>query len=319
MKKKLICIVGPTAVGKTDIALEIGKKIGAELISCDSRQVYKGLDIGTGKLPGGEVGFERHEKYWEIDGVKVWMYDVCEAQQRYDVWQYVQDVGLILDDIEDRNSVPIFVGGTGLYLRGILDGFAHMEIPVDHSLREELETFSLENLQKRLAELNDEQFQMMNNSEKNNKRRLIRKIEIQILRDKPRNQTFVTGIKNEYEILKIGICAPRELLYQRIDERVVRRVEAGMIEEAEYIVKKMGVSIDRLRELGLEYGMLADYLEGKFGSKGEFIEKLQFKIHQYAKRQLTWFQKEKDILWFDITKPDFKRKVEDYVFAWYNE
>lgn len=317
IKKKILCIVGPTATGKTDLGISLAKKLNGEIIACDSRQVYKDLDIGTGKMPGNDVPFERHDRYWIIDGVPVWGYDMVFATSQYDVSQYVSDAKEIIAEIVSRGKLPIIVGGTGLYLKGLLSGFAQMGVPIDLALREELEQLSLGDIQNNLNKIDSEQYKSLNDSEKNNKRRLIRKIEIELLKDKGKDVMEGEGIASDFDVLKVGLETKREVLYERIDIRVIKRVESGMIEEADSLHRN-GLTYGRMRELGLEYRMLADYLEGKIKEKSEFIQKLQFKIHQYAKRQLTWFKVEKQIKWFDILEDGFDKKLEEYVLGWYN-
>lgn len=317
MKKKLLCIVGPTATGKTDIALSFAKRLNSELISCDSRQVYRGLDIGTGKMPGSDVSLEKYDRVWIIDGIPVWLYDIVSPQLQYDVWQYVQDAREVITRLATEKKVPIIVGGTGLYLKGLLEGFSKMEVPLDLNLREELEELSLEEIHQRLRKLDADYFASLNNSELNNKRRLIRKVEIILLQEQAQEQVFSRGIKDEFEILKIGLTAEREILYARIDQRVLKRINLGMIEEAEKLHKE-GLSFERMRQLGLEYSLLADFLEGVIPNKDQFVEKLQYRIHQYAKRQLTWFRADSEIEWFDITDEDFYDKVASRVRDWYN-
>jgi tRNA dimethylallyltransferase len=317
MKKKILCVVGPTAVGKTDIALNLAKKLNGELVSCDSRQVYRGLDIGTGKMPGQDVSFEKYERVWVIDGVPVWLYDVVLPQLQYDVWQYVQDARSVISQITEEQKLPIIVGGTGLYLKGLLNGFEQMEIPIDLNLREELEELSLEEIHQRIEKLDPDYFSSLNNSEIHNKRRLIRKIEKILLHEQAQEQFFSKGIKTDFDILKIGLSAPRDILYSRIDQRVIKRVKNGMIEEAKKL-QLDGISFERMRQLGLEYSLLADFLEGIIPTEEKFIEKLQFRIHQYAKRQLTWFHADSEIEWFDITDKGFEHSIESHVMDWYN-
>lgn len=318
--KKILVILGPTSSGKTDLALDLAKQFNGELISVDSRQVYKGLDIGTGKLPslkfkampeGRQVKSSKFDGYWVMDGVKIWMYDVALPKDRYDVSKYLIDVQKVLEGIFKRGKSPILVGGTGLYLKAILEGFNNLKRSVDLSLRKSLEKLSLTGLQERLKQLAPKVFEELNNSERNNKRRLVRKIEGRGRRLK------VEGERKDWQVLKVGLTADREILNKRIDERVVDRVEQGMIEEAKSL-NKNGLTFDRMRELGLEYKCLADLLEGKIEEE-EFIKILQTKIHKYAKRQMTWFRnQEKDIWWVDITSDNFESQVEKKVSDWYN-
>lgn len=312
---KVLVILGPTATGKTDLALSLAKKFSGELISCDSRQVYQGLDIGTGKLPRKEVKVKKGEGFWEMDGVKVWMLDVVDPKQQYTVYDYIKQASLIVEDILKRGRLPIVVGGTGLYLKGILEGISNLAVPVDRKLRGELEKLSLEELQNKLKPLSPIKWKNLNKSDRHNKRRLIRAIEL-AMTNPYRTTSKKLKVKNQnYDTLKIGLTAPQQVLNQKIDSRLISRIDQGLIEEGEDLLKK-GLSFKRMKELGLEYGILADLLSGKINKK-EFIEILKIKIHQYAKRQLVWFKKEKDVLWFDITSPNFAAEVEKTAEKWY--
>lgn len=313
--KKVLIILGPTATGKTDLGITLAKKLNGEIISCDSRQVYTGLDIGTGKLPNSLNGVEKGSGYWMIDGVSIWLYDVVTPEKRFTVVDYLEQVAKVLKDLEDREKLPIFVGGTGLYLRGLLSGFDELSIP-DGDKRSSLEKLDLSALQKRFETLSPLLWNSLNNSEKNNRRRLIRKIELLEQDDSITKKTFHPLLKN-FDVLKIGLNSPRSLLNHRIDERVKKRIDQGMIVEAEKLHQN-GLTLSRMKELGLEYGLLADVLINLI-SKEQFISLLQNQIHQYAKRQMTWFKKEKNVNWFDITTKNWQDKVVNLVVAWYNK
>lgn len=320
--KGMLVILGPTSTGKTDLALQLASKFQGELVSVDSRQVYKGLDIGTGKLPGQEVKVEKAKGFWEMDEVKVRMYDVANPKRQYTVFDYVKDTGRIINDILRRGKLPIIVGGTGLYLKALLKGLPNLAIPVDKNLRKKLEKFSKEQLQEKLQQISPNKWKSLNESDRQNPRRLVRAIELATMRDK--NATAVdlmlTTISADLlaDTLKIGLTAPREILYKRIDERVVSRIDQGMLDEAEELHKK-GLTFKRMRQLGLEYGILADYMENKIKNKEELIKLLQGKIHGYARRQITWFKKEKEVFWFDITEEGFAEKIEKLVIKWYDK
>lgn len=312
MDKKLLVILGPTSAGKTDVALVLAKKFNGELISCDSRQVYKDLDLGTGKLPGGKVSLQKRNNFWILDGVKVWMYDVANPKRQYSVFKYITKANKILVKIENQGKLPIIVGGTGLYLKGLLYGFSNLGVPVNEKLRKKLEKLSLEELQKRLQKLSPERWKMMNSSDRQNPRRLIRAIEVGMYKGKKINSRI-----KKFDVLKIGLTASREILYKRIDERVISRIKAGMIEETKNL-NRNGLPLKKMRQLGLEYAVLADFLQKKI-TKEELVKILQGKIHAYARRQETWFKKEKKVNWFNITSKDFKKKVENLVAKWYHQ
>lgn len=322
--KKILVICGPTTTGKTDQAIRLAKKFNGELVSCDSRQVYIGLDIGTGKMPSIDISYQssairikKEKRYWEIDGVKIWMYDVADPDIQYSVYDYVKDAEKIIEDIIKRGKLPIIVGGTGLYLKGLLEGFPDMGIPVNEVLREELEKLTLPELQDRLKSVSIDRWNKLNNSDRQNPRRLLRSIEIILMNgyvDKVKSKK--SKVKN-YEILNIGLTAPREVLCKKVDLRVLSRIKEGMINETKELYEK-GLSLERMRSLGLEYGCLADFLEGKIRDKEELIKILQGKIHAYVRRQLTWFRKTKEIEWFDVSDKTFVEKLEKKVIKWYD-
>lgn len=334
--KRLLVILGPTATGKTDLALKLAKEFNGELVSCDSRQVYKGLDIGTGKLPKvitltppvtprrcqaklklgqGELNIKRENGYWEIERIKVWMYDVADPKVQFTVKDYVDQSEKVIEGIGKRGKLPIVVGGTGLYLRALLEGLPNLMIPVDRKLRGELQKLTLEELQNKLQSLFPARWKKLNKSDRQNPRRLLRSMELFHMYGFTDACRKAWSLNKSFKILKIGLVAPREILKKRIFDRLLARLDQGMIEEAKRLSFK-GVSFTRMKELGLEYRMLADLLERKI-NKNEFIEKLAIKIGQYAKRQMTWFKKDKNVNWFDITNQDWGKEVEKLVGPWY--
>ncbi|TSC86329.1 MAG: tRNA dimethylallyltransferase [Microgenomates group bacterium Gr01-1014_7] len=318
--KKILVILGPTGTGKTDLALRLALLAQGELVSADSRQVYKGLDIGTGKMPNKlkienlKLKIKRGNGYWEIDGINIWMYDVADPKDQYNVARFVSQANKVIKNINIRGKLPILVGGTGLYIKALTEGLSNLSLPVNLSLRKKLNEFSKEDMQISLKKISPERWKKMNYSDRQNPRRLIRAIEL----------SSVQKIKltwPNYETLKIGLTAPREVLYKRVDERVVERINQGMIEEAKRLHKK-GLSLKRMKQLGLEYGVLAKFLSGEIreikGDKG-LIKIMQGEIHGFVRRQLTWFKREKDINWFDITQGNFATKVEKLVNGWYHQ
>lgn len=334
---RILVLLGPTATGKTELALQLALKFQGELVSADSRQVYVGLDIGTGKTPSGNEKREmrRESRRWEVGGIKVWMYDVVNPKIQYSVADYVKEANKVIGEIRERGKLPIIVGGTGLYLKALLEGLPNLAIPINKNLRRELQKLSLNELQKRLQTFSIKRWEKMNQSDRGNPRRLVRAIELE---SSPRRSSFdfsstsltagaqdhLRGVSSRDDVLKIGLTATREVLYKRADERVVTRINQGMIEETKRMHKN-GISLNRMKQLGLEYGVLADYLEGKITDKEELVRKLQGKIHNFIRRQLTWFKNEKNlpagrqgISWVNITDQQFPKNVEKAVAKWYH-
>lgn len=316
---KSLVILGTTSTGKTDLALSLAKEFGGELVACDSRQVYKGLDVGTGKRPSGVSGIKgqgsrikKYTGYWEINGVKVWMYDVVDLKKQYSVTDYVKDASRVIDEITARGKLPIVVGGTGLYLRALLDGLPSLAVPLDLKLRKKLENLSLEELQKKLKEISPQRWEKMNNSDRQNPRRLVRAIEIVLTVTS--DESLRATVRGGLQTLKIGLNAPREVLYQRINEQVIRWVKDGIVPEVKRLIEK-GISKQRIQNLGLEYRVGVEYLDNP---NEEMIEKMQNKVRQYSKRQNTWFKKEKDVVWFDVADKSFLIKIANRVAKWYD-
>lgn len=313
MKPKLLVIVGPTGTGKTDLAIRLAKQLGGELVACDSRQIYLALDIGTGKLPSGQVTFSKGQHHWIVDDIKIWMYDVVNFNHRYTAADYAKEAGSIVKEISDRGVLPIIVGGTGLYLKALLEGLDQSTGEQDSNLRQDLEKMTVEELQQKLATLSPLEFDKLNNSDRQNKRRLVRKIEKAMY---PSIDTEKNGISDQFNFMKIGLTEPREYLNKRIDNRLDNHIKEGLVDEAK-VLQQQGLSFTRMRELGLEYGILADLLEEKIDFQ-TFVKTLKTKIHQYAKRQMTWFKNDTDIQWFDISEQNSLEKVVNLCVAWYN-
>lgn len=316
----MLVILGPTSTGKTDIALLLARKLNGEIVSADSRQLYKYLDLGSGKMPGNESGItnqvSRESSYWIINGVKIWMYDVVNPEDKFNLYEYILKASAIISKILDSGKLPILTGGTGLYIRSLIEGVSDLGAAENKELREELENLEIEEIKKRINALNPEILKTLNNSEINNKRRLIRKLE-KLTTEKNAKKQF-KGIGNDLDILKIGLTANREVLSEKIKKRVKKRLEEGMIEESEELLKKGILSYERMEELGLEYRYIAKYLRGEIQSIEDLEDILSLKIKQFAKRQETWFKKETNAVWIDITDPNYLSKLEKLSLNWYN-
>lgn len=299
--RKILVILGPTSTGKTNLALLLANKFNGELIACDSRQVYSGLDIGTGK-----------------DGAKAWMYDIVSLRKQYTVNDYVKEANKAISNIIARNKLPIIVGGTGLYLKALLEGMPNLGAPIDLNLRKKLEKLPLRNLQKKLQELSLGKWEKMNLSDRQNPRRLIRAIEVETLslRGVKRSRLLSGLIARDDSILKIGLTAPRQILYQRINDKALEWVSEGIVGEVNCLINR-GISKKRITNLGLEYRVIIEYLDNKLTKEG-MIKKMQDKVRAYARRQITWFKREKNISWFDITDKNFQGELEKNISKWYH-
>lgn len=274
---KVIVIVGPTASGKTSLSIKLAKKLNGEVISADSRQVYKGLDIGTGKITRKEM-----------KGIKHHLLDVADPKKVFSVTDYVRLAEKAIEEIHSRGKIPIICGGTGFYIQALVDGLILPEVVPNTSLRKRLEKKDLPQLLNILKKLDKRRFETI---DQNNPRRIIRAIEIATTLGKiPLLKT-----NSKYDPKFIGISLPKKILQRRIHKRLIDRLKAGMINE----VKKLhanGLSWKRMEELGLEYRYISRYL--KNGCDTSLLKELEIAINQYAKRQMTWFKKDKRIEWY---------------------
>lgn len=274
INRKLVAIVGPTASGKTNLAIFLAQKFGGELISADSRQVYRGMDIGTGK----DKSYPQH------------LIDIRNPQEQYSVAEFQSDAYKIIFDCFKKNKLPILVGGTGLYINAVLRGY---EIPkTSLALRDELDKLETQELLNQLKTYDPMSYQKINH---HNRRRILRAIECAIVNRRPLSE--YQNKKPNFNYLIISIDLDRKKLYQQIDERVDRRIKAGMIEEVEGLLKS-GISHDRLQRFGLEYREISDYLQNPTPENLKLkFKNLKFRIHDFARRQLTWFRKNREIHW----------------------
>ena len=277
MKTKLVVIVGPTAVGKSDYAVKYAKKHNGEVISADSRQVYKGLDIGTGKITKNEMR-----------GVPHHLLDIANPKKQFNVGKYKELVEKAIADISSRGKLPIICGGTGFYIDAVVKNISYPDVPHNNKLRKKFSTKSASELFLILKKLDRAFALKLNNSEKNNTHRLIRSIEIATALGKiPK----INKGKLLYEITWIKLSLPKEELQKRINNRLLKRIKQGMIKEVENLHRN-GLSWKRMDELGLEYRYISLFLQNKI-SKEEMVKLLQTEIWHYAKRQILWFSKVK--------------------------
>lgn len=281
-KRKMLVIVGSTASGKSDLAVRLAKKWNGEVVSADSRQVYRGLDIGTGKITKREMR-----------GVPHHLIDVANPTKTFTVAQYKKLADKSIRRIWSRGKLPIVCGGTGFYVRAVIDNLIIPEVPPNKKLREYLDKKTASELFAMLKKLDPRR---AGEIDFKNPRRLIRAIEIAKHLGKVPPLTIKQ--RNDCEILEIGIAINDKELRWRIKKRLLARMRHGMVAEAKRLYKQ-GLSLKRMNDLGLEYRYLAKYLNGEM-SKKEMIDELEKEIWQYAKRQRTWFKKDRRIKWFTL-------------------
>ena len=293
----MITILGPTASGKTPVAARLAARIGGEIISADSRQVYRRMDIGTGKDLG------------DYGGVPYHLIDICEPGTKYNLFQYQQDFFDVYQDIRSRGAVPILCGGTGLYIEAVLKGYHLSPVPQNQPLRDSLDGKSLEALTQMLVELKARNGSNMHNTtDVDSCQRAIRAIEIETYNlEHPMPRRELPPV----ESVIIGISIDRELRREKITRRLKARLDEGMVDEVRGLLDE-GIPPDNLIYYGLEYKFVTEYVTGQC-SYDEMFQRLEIAIHQFAKRQMTWFRGMErrgfNIHWIDATLP-MEEKVE---------
>ncbi|MBP5304907.1 MAG: tRNA (adenosine(37)-N6)-dimethylallyltransferase MiaA [Lachnospiraceae bacterium] len=296
--EKLVVIAGTNASGKSGLGIELAKRFDAEIVSADSRQVFEGLNLGSGKVT-----------VEEMQGVPHFMIDVAKPNDFFSLKDFQKGAYAAIDDITARGKKAFLVGGTGLYVNSVVDGYNLPVAEPDKEIRAKVEAMSLPELISVMKEKNPD---MLSRVDINNKRRVERAVE-----------KIFAGALNEnpstprYETLVIGVTWPREVLYERIRERLDRRLDEGMIKEVEDL-RAAGATDEFLYKLGLEYRYILMYLRGEFESFDAFYNKLFMEIRHLAKEQMTWFRKRTDIHWLDMTA-DPEGEAEKLINEFYND
>lgn len=279
---KIIAVVGTNASGKSAIGIELAKAFGGEVVSADSRQIYRGFDLCCGKVTGDEA-----------QGVPHHLLDIRDISEDFSVYDYQQAAYAVIPEIMGRGRLPFLVGGTGLYVSAVVKGYELREGMGRTQERGRLEALSLDELRGMLTP-EAKAFLSARPAELQNKRRVIRAIEKASL-----GQPLEDRNSPRYDALQLGVTWPREVLERRIDERLEARLERGMIGEVEEYLKRGGDQ-DVLYGLGLEYRYILLYLRGEYGSLEEFKGELSRAIKRFAKRQMTWFKRDGTIRWLDM-------------------
>ncbi|MCT4565181.1 MAG: tRNA (adenosine(37)-N6)-dimethylallyltransferase MiaA [Maledivibacter sp.] len=298
MKKPLIIIAGPTAVGKTDISIEVAKKIDGEIVSADSMQIYKYLDIGSAK-PTKE----------EIQGVTHYLIDEIDPRTEFSVSQYRDLAKKYIDKIISKNKIPIVAGGTGLYVNSLIYDMDFSSAKSDNSIRERLtseyERYGIEYLHSKLKEVDKDTAERIH---PNNVRRVIRALEVyystgESIKDFSKD----LKISEDYDYILIGLNRDREELYERVNKRVDIMVGSGLIDEVKKLVE-MGLKVEDISMKGIGYKEVIAYLNGEYDLE-RAIELIKRNTRRYAKRQLTWFKRYRNMKWFNIDNDSDKEKI----------
>jgi tRNA dimethylallyltransferase len=269
----LLVVTGPTASGKTALAASIANRVGGEIISADSRQVYRGMNLGTGKDYDDYLVNGTHIPYHLID--------IADPGYKYNVFEYQRDFNKVYSDLKKRKIFPVVCGGSGMYADSIITGYKMFEVPPDSGLRIELEKKSMEELKEILLTFKN----LHNTTDIDTKKRVIRAIEIE---HSSRNKGYHSSEFPKVRALLIGIMFDRDARRKRISERLKQRLDSGMVDEVKNLIG-MGINTETLIYYGLEYKVITLYLTGKI-SYQELVRDLEIAIHQFAKRQMTWFR-----------------------------
>lgn len=309
---KVLVIFGPTATGKTDLALKIAKKINGEIISADSRQVYRELDIGTGKLSKnlteGHI-VKKYKNYWVVDGIKIYGFDLVDPEENFSAADFINFTQNKIKLIYNSHKIPIIAGGTGFYIKSLINRPQTFKIKSDDQLRLKLQNYSKIELFNKLEKIDSQKANSLNNSDKNNPRRLVRAIEIALSKNK---KAIKTKPDNQYLIL--GLTAKNDFLYNKVDDWLDFRLKNGLLSEVNVLKKK--VSSKWLISLGLEYRWVTRLLNKEI-SDSVAVSRLKGDIHKLVRNQKNWFHQFPKIKLFDINEPNWRDKLEKAVTLWY--
>ena len=309
--KKLLVIVGPTGTGKTDLGLKLAKKFNGELVSADSRQIYIGMDIGTGKeIESSKYDVKKNKGSWVVNGIPIHLYDVINPDKTFSVVEYQQEALGKIKEIENKGKLPILVGGTGLYVQAIVEGVNIPKVPPDSKLRAKLESKPLATLVSQLEQVDPKTAIKI---DKQNPRRVIRALEVYY----SSGQSFSSleeRFKVNFDSVQIGLTAPRDFLYKKVDDQIDDWFRVGFIEEVKKLISDgYDEKLPALTSLG--YRQVAMYLGGNLTIE-EVKQRIKWEHHGYIRRQFTWFRKRKNIVWFDISNPDLIKQINAFIKAW---
>ncbi len=299
--RKVFVILGPTSSGKTSTAINLCKKYDGEVVSADSRQVYKYMDVGTGKKPAGsDVGITKLENHWEMDGIKIWGYDLVTPNEYFSSYDFAQFALKKLEEILSAGKTAFLVGGTGFYIDMVTGRIKPANIPPDFDLRHELEQAPLEGLQEKLKKLDDMAYEKI---DKENPARLVRAIEKLLTKNKPSEK--LNYIK-DVEYIFIGLTADRETLYSKTDAWLETIWQGGLIKETKFLLNSEYKNSPKLK--GLVYNNTINHIKGDL-PEDEAKQKIKYDLHSYIRRQQTYFKKIPGIITINTSQDNNLQKV----------
>lgn len=316
--QKLIVILGPTASGKTDLSLKLARRFNGEIVNADSRQIYRDMNIGTGKVEAEKRRYKRRKTQIVAQGVVHYLIDVVNPDEEFSLAEYKKMAIAAIGEILKRGKVPFLVGGTGLYIQAIVDNLEIPAVPPNKKLRAQFEkeikkSGGLAKWYKKLLRLDPGAAKVV---DKNNPRRIIRALEVCLSTGKPFSKSRERG-EQLFDVLQIGIDLPREKLYKQIDARVEQMIKDGLIDETKKLLKKHKPSLPSMSGIG--YKEIGGYLSQKVRKSesqkvfNEAVQKIKFRTHAYARRQMTWFRRDKRIKWIKNNK-----EAENKIAKWLN-
>lgn len=296
MKEKLIAVVGPTAVGKTKVSIELAKRLNGEIINGDSMQVYIGMDIGTAKITEEET-----------EGVPHHLFDIKQPVDSYSASEFQQLARPVVSAVNEREAIPILVGGTGMYIKALTHHFNFTQTASDSSFREEMDDYvehhGVKKLHEKLQKVDPHSAESIH---PNNVRRVIRALEVYHVTGSPASERRNRENESPYQLAAIGLTMERDSLYERINKRVDQMIEYGLVEEVRTLYENDVRNCQSIQAIG--YKEIYAYLRGEY-SLDEAISMLKQNSRRYAKKQFTWFRRQMNIRWFDVTDGDFDKKI----------
>lgn len=309
---KIIVICGPTATGKTKLALNLAQKYRGEIVAADSRQVYQDMDIGTGKdIPLGSVWHPDAMLvgYWRTkNGISIWGYDIADPRKSFSVSHYIAWANKVLESIWSRGNIPIIVGGTGLYVKALIDGVGTLLVSPNPQIRAQFESKTTDELFDTLSSIDPFRAGSMNDSDRKNPRRLLRAIEVGLSQQ---NHEKTKIIKLEADVLWIGLNTDSEVIKMRISNRVFSRMENGFEKEVRILLSH-GIDMYGQAMSSFGYSQISSFLQGEISLTDALKLWIQAE-HKYLKKQRVWFKKENRIVWFDINDPKFETKIKKHI------